>query len=145
MSLPKPPLSAWVTAGALAAMTLFVFAVLQDYGPEAAIRRFHTALAQNDARGIMELSYPPSAQPGTITRSAYELSQFVRNRFVIRGARVQLYAMSRRPDRAAAVVTYLLPEGAEAMTWILRKSNREWKVDTAETVRANARNASSTG
>jgi hypothetical protein len=135
MPLPKPPLSAWVASGALCAITLFVFGVLQDYGPEAAIRKFHTALSDKDPREIAYLSYPPSTVPGELTPSASELTNFVYGNFIFNHATVQLYAMSRRPEKAAAVVTYRFPNGREwAMTWIVRKTDRVWKIDTDATV-----------
>jgi hypothetical protein len=142
MPMPKPPLSAWVASSVLAALTLFVFGVLQDYGPEATLRRFHQAavraVATNDWREIAYLSYQPDSKQGTPTDST---------RIVARGAaalvntsqgKFQLYAMSRRQDRAAAVVTYRVPANPYAYNpvpfpWILRRSERVWKVDTAAT------------
>src|SRR5687767_10393182 len=42
----------WTASALLAVLTIAVFFVLQNYGPESAVRRFHDALLRRDGREL---------------------------------------------------------------------------------------------
>jgi hypothetical protein len=138
MSIPKPPVSAWVVSATLALVTLFVFGVLQDYGPEATIRRFHQAALEGNSREVAYLSHRPSAIRGTGVTTSTVMAEAVRG-LMGSDVRLQLYAVSRRSNRAAAVVTYLNArrQMEVALIWIVVRSDGVWRIDTDATVQVN--------
>ncbi len=117
-----------VPAIALALLTLTVFWVLRDYGPESAIRRFHDAVLSNDAQAVAQVTDDDFNDPSVqrLINNVIFLGQ--------RGATYRILGMQRETRRVAAEVQYNLPDGKAGRTiWIVVKPRRTWKVEASET------------
>ncbi len=120
--------SAALSAVALTLLTLFVFWVLQDYGPESAIRRFHDAVLNGDTHVLAQVTQEDIRDPRVahLAQAVTWLDQ--------QGARSVILGMHREPKLVAAEVQYTLPDGGEGRTWwIVVKIQRTWKVDASQT------------
>ena len=123
--------SSAVTAAALMLLTLAVFSVLQDYGPESAIRRFRDAVRRMDGRALAAVTEEPLDDP-RVTHLVQAVKALDES-----GASYQILRMDREPRRVAAEVLYTLPDGRQGQTWwIVVKSRRAWRVEARETGRA---------
>lgn len=128
----SPRFAAYGAAGVLAVVVLFVFFILQDYGPESAVRRFHEAAARGDLRTIQELTKRGSSDEATI-----RLASQLRFILISQGARYRLMRMDRRPGEVGAEVAYVYPGGQVAgLYWIVRKGpgERSWRIDVERTL-----------
>lgn len=122
-------LKAYLSAGAISILTLYVFSRLQEYGPESAIRRFHTAIFYNDPQELQRVSVEPIR-----SRSVISLAGQVRG-MLLQGATIQLSRMERTPDQVRAAVVYRNPKGEVfPMIWIVERSGRTWRVNAEKTV-----------
>lgn len=120
--------SSLVPAIALAVLTLAVFWVLQDYGPESAIRRFHDAVLSRDALALAQVTEDDLNDLPT--------QRLIQNVLLLgeKGATYRILGMQRETRRVAAEVQYNLPDGKSGRTiWIVVKRNRVWKVEASET------------
>jgi len=118
------PLAAFV----LAAVTLGVFAVFHDYGPESAIRRFHLAVVNGDRAELQRVTEQPIDTPGPQALRRWVLQMHEA------GAHYQLLRVERHPRAVYAAVVYSPPDGEPYGTvWIVRKDDAFWKVDAAAT------------
>lgn len=128
MDVKPNRISAWIASAVLAAITLGVFYVVRDYGPESAIRRFQFAVLSRDTNALGAVTLQPLNDPSVqhLVTSVEMLTQ--------RGANYQILQMNRGPDAVVAAVQYTLSNGESAPTyWVVVKQNRTWKVDTLET------------
>lgn len=117
-----------VPAIALAALTLTVFWVLRDYGPESAIRRFHDAVLNRDTNALAQVTDNDLNDIST--------QRLIKNVVLLGegGATYRILGMQRETRRVAAEVQYNLPDGKSGRTiWIVVKRNRVWKVEASET------------
>jgi hypothetical protein len=119
----------------LAAVTLLVFAVLRDYGPESAIRRFHHAVEVGDLSELRRVTLQNSESEPTA-----RLINWVANMEGLH-ARYRLLRMVRQGRVVYAALEYELPNGERyATVWVVRKPPRErgeaesWLVDAQDTV-----------
>lgn len=116
-------------AAVLALITLGVFAVLQDYGPESAIRRFHAAVMQDDPIELQSVT-----EQNVRTPAVRELAVQVRS-FLSTGS-YQLLRMERSPAQVRAAVVYTSRTTHEQfpMIWIVEQRNHVWRVDANKTL-----------
>lgn len=116
-------------AAVLALITLGVFSVLQDYGPESAIRRFHAAVMQEDAIELQTVT-----EQNVRTPAVRELAGQVHS-FLTQG-NYQLLRMERSPlqVRAAVVYTSRLTHEQFPMIWVVEQRNHVWRVDANKTL-----------
>lgn len=120
-----------MAAAALAVITLSVFYVLQDYGPESAIRRFHHAVQVGDANELARVTEQSLQDPSTS-----ELARWV-NQMSRLGAHYRLLRVDREPSKVYAALEYVLPNGETYPTvWIVDRTERggTWRVDAQSTV-----------
>jgi hypothetical protein len=129
-SLEKPRMGA-ARIGAslvLSFVTLSVFYVLQDYGPESAIRRFHRAVRAGDSSELTRVTEQPIGSP-----PVQELVGWV-NQMNYLGARYQLLRVERQPREVYAALAYIAPNGENyATVWVVEKRGPIWKIDAART------------
>ena len=123
----------WVSGAVLAGLTLGIFYVLQDYGPESAIRRFHRAISSQPVN-VQELAQVTQQEVGQGV-----VSQLVQTVLAIdpTAQRYQLRRMDRSPRQVRAEVAYLTPPGyVVVLPWVVRKTpgSESWRVDAVETL-----------
>jgi hypothetical protein len=132
----------------LTVLTLFVFWAFQNYGPESALRRFHSVLARVntyvpptvpfsgealepiDRYELASLSSDPLNSPserwlidGLVRAALYSQAKVSIQRLVFRSSR-----------EAVAVVLYEFPKGTKgAAVFVLTKANRAWVVNASQT------------
>jgi hypothetical protein len=129
-SLEKPRMGAARIGAALALsfVTLSVFYVLQDYGPESAIRRFHRAVRIGDSNDLARVTEQPIGSP-----PVQELIAWV-NQMNFIGARYQLLRVERQPREVYAALAYVAPNNENyATVWVVEKRGTSWKIDAART------------
>ncbi|MHB8637506.1 MAG: hypothetical protein ACYC96_13640 [Fimbriimonadaceae bacterium] len=112
----------------LALLTISVFYVLQDYGPESAIRKYNEAVQQGDVVALDQIS----AQPGE-TLDGQWLAAKVRD-LLAAGGRLRLDTMDRQPTTDLAGVEYVLPgQQPVPFLFVVTKENHAWKVNPEAT------------
>jgi hypothetical protein len=116
-----------VPAILLAAITLAVFWILQDYGPESAIRRFHQAAITGDRDTLQGVSLHRIESP-----AVQELENDVRT-LLRGGGAYRILRMDRGPRRVSAEVVYGRPGSPVVipMIWFVDKpeGHRSWRVN----------------
>ncbi|HSI73696.1 MAG TPA: hypothetical protein VK934_11020 [Fimbriimonas sp.] len=150
MRRDRAVLLSYLSAGALAALTLFVFWAFQNFGPDSAIRKLHVVVERVN-------QYLPAEQPFDPRLiepvDSYEIGELVVDpigspsvRWLIDGLiRPRLYAKAKYSlyatkyegvDRATTVVLYEIPRIKGAIVYVLRKPERKpWQVDASETAK----------
>ncbi len=120
--------SAIIAAVVLALGTVTVFWVLQDYGPQSAIRRFHLAVAENNSVDMQQVV----AQPVTSS----DVQELIRGVvFLTSNGPYQIARMDRQPREVAAAAVYSLPGGQrQVLIWVVVKDHRLWRVDATRTL-----------
>jgi hypothetical protein len=124
-------LAGTITAAVLASITLWSFWVLQNYGPDSSIRRFHEAAVKLDRAELAAVTWgdPNSA-------AAIRLQQTVRA-WLTGGATFRIARKQETRGVLTAAVIYSRP-GAPSMAtvWVLRRQQGEsgWRVDAPETL-----------
>jgi hypothetical protein len=119
-----------VSALLLAALTGGVFWVLQDYGPESALRKFHRAAVNRNYRELVD-TVSPNSYRQNLEDLAYMVDTYAR-----RGARYQLKFVERRNKRVKAEVIYVHPnrQMQPSVFWIVEKLPGGWRVNVNDTV-----------
>src|SRR5579871_1095936 len=110
MSGQKPRAASALAAALLALLTISVFYVLQDYGPESAIRRFHQGIADNDAFAVQQVLSEPINDPKAQTL------EFSVKRLEDAHAEYQIVGLAAETNRVAAELLYVLPNGDQIRT-----------------------------
>ncbi len=129
MDGPKVRLASYLSAAALAVVTLFVFGTLQDYGPESAIRRFHHAIATNNPDELQQVTEQPLSSKSV--QSIYQAA----GQFVVRGIPYRIMKMDRDKGEVRAAVVYSLGNGKQAaVVFVVDKINHAWKIDADKTL-----------
>lgn len=129
MALRKARRTGFIAAVLLAAMVLFVFSVLRDYGPESAIRKFHMAVLKDNPAELQAVTEQPI---GWV--SVQSLVERVRQADAL-GAKYYVARMERRPDEVVAVAMYALHDGSHGTAiWDVRKEDGVWKIDANRTL-----------
>lgn len=135
MTTPRKPIKAKIpgslTAAILAVVTLGAFAILQDYGPVSAVRRFHEAVAKGDAAALQQVVMEPVKD-----EDVQYLVQGISNELVNHVQPV-LARTDRQGDQDDVVVTYNQPNGQTlAIVWIVDHRNSLWKINADQTATA---------
>jgi hypothetical protein len=117
----------------LAAITLFVFSTLRDYGPLSAVRRFHEALRSNDLNDLHKVTEDPFPNP-----YVRPLLEFL-GRCDESGASSHIAGMDRNPGEVDILVFYQFPDHEEPRVWVVDKNRLgNWVVNAEKTVHASA-------
>jgi hypothetical protein len=112
----------------LALLTLSVFYVLQDYGPESAIRKYNEAVLNGDSLALNAISSQPIDSPDG------EWLQAQVHSFLAAGGRLRLETIRREPTTDLAEVEYVLPDPpAVPFLFVVTKDNHVWKVNPSAT------------
>src|SRR4051812_38516877 len=79
-------IQAFIPAVVLAALVLFVFSTLQNYGPESAVRRFHEGILRRDVGEIDEVTMPTNShkEEGEVNAMAHLIYERLSNGYRIR-------------------------------------------------------------
>jgi hypothetical protein len=119
-----------VSALLLSVSTIAVFAVLQDVGPESALRKFHVAAVNGDFRRANEVCEPGSNEEYVrfLQRSVAQVARA--------GGRYEVRQVLRRRTVAQALVVYSFPFRSQEIPqiWVLKKSQGRWYIQPKETV-----------
>ena len=118
--MTKAKVPSAVAAVVLAVLTLAVFYVLQDYGPASAIRRFHVALAADNAPGVLQVIDSRLDDPNL----AYIVEQI--RPYLTQGP-PQVARIDRQQGRVRVAVVY---GNRFAVIWVVDKSGPLWKINT---------------
>ncbi|HLK16134.1 MAG TPA: hypothetical protein VKT78_15120 [Fimbriimonadaceae bacterium] len=114
----------------LALLTISVFYVLQDYGPESAVRKYNEGVLTGDLAAVNQISTQPVDPNDADWLRAYVQS------FLRTGGRLRLMNMDRTPDRSVAYVEYVEPEPPSIQfLFVVRKQNHIWRISPTETRR----------
>lgn len=127
----------WIAAGLIATLTASVFFVLQNYGPESTVRRFHEAVVRKNFSELSRVSSGSIRQATDrveLDPATAMLWNFVTD-LVAQGARLRLRDVQRGPGFVWVAVYYVVPGRAPvALPWLARHTPQgEWKVDTLAT------------
>jgi hypothetical protein len=122
--------SSLLPAVVLAAFTLGVFYVLQNYGPESAVRRFHSAVAADDANALAAVTAQDVRSPEV--RALILQVQRIPAEF----RHVQFSSGWRGHRQVVIVAEYGSARGYKVyLPWLVRKINtRNWRVDALGTI-----------
>ena len=124
-----PRLVELAPAAALGALTLSTFFVLQDYGPESAIRRFHQAIAERDLQELAKVT-----EQEINTNAVAQLVWRVRS-IDPTAQNYRLLRTDRSSREVRVEVGYRTPPGyVVVLPWIVQKTGSAWRVDAIETL-----------
>jgi len=113
----------------LTLLTVTVFFLFQNYGPESAVRRFQEAVAAKDPREVTDICVTGASQP-TIARLAGWIEQLQND-----GAVTVIRGMDRQPTLVLIQTVSELHDGrGVAITWVVKKQTDGWKIDPEGTV-----------
>ena len=110
-----------VAAVVLAAVTLSVFGVFQNYGPESAVRRFHHAVAIKDDAEIGQVSTQPADSSAVM-----DLKRFVTRALANGGSGYRILTSERTDTQVVMLARY---EGLPPIVWVVVKTRDRWRVD----------------
>lgn len=131
MKAGNASLASLFSALCLGILTFSVFFVLQDYGPESALRKFHRAAVNRNLSEVLEV-VAQDADRGYVEGLAGMVFDYARA-----GARYQLLHVKRENKRVVAEVAYVIPNRPVSypVLWVVEKARDGWKVDVNETVK----------
>ncbi len=126
---PKPlSVGSVLASGALALVVMLVFFVLQDYGPESAVRRFHEAIVRHDNETLKRVT------KGSLETEVAQFELTAVEQVLKAGARYQLVRTDHRAGWVGAEVVYRSPNGQTGtIYWVVVKDGPTWKVDPEAT------------
>lgn len=112
----------------LSLLTLGVFALARDKGPESTVRRFHVAVAEGDSSAVMRLMTDGERVSGRELRA-------IVSSLVSQGARVQLGRVQIDGRLAYVDVAYLNARNQVvwALRYVVKKDDLRWQIDAGET------------
>lgn len=129
----RPPIVGSLTVAAiLAALTLGVFWILRDFGPESALRRFHQAALNGRVADLQAVTVEPVVSP-----SVKELVASVQRTFQRGGQPPRVARTERMPRLVRSVLLYQV--GGDVFVpavWVVRREKAGWKVSASETLLA---------
>ncbi|MCO5297764.1 MAG: hypothetical protein M9921_12985 [Fimbriimonadaceae bacterium] len=122
---------AWIASGLLAVLTLSVFWVLQYYGPESAIRRFHVATLSGDLAELQQVTSEDVGDPAVLSlrEKVYLIAKA--------GGTFELGRMGLDGRSVTAEVRYRIPRlGILVTVWLVQKppSDNHWKINATRTL-----------
>lgn len=110
----------------LATLTILIFVVLQNYGPESVVRRFHRAAVADDLSSLAQtvLGDPTEAATVALKETVRGLAQS--------GYRYEFQRLERLDRRVFAYVSYHPPRpGPELIIrWVVDKPRRRWEINS---------------
>ena len=125
----KAATASLIAALVLALLTGGVFWVLQDYGPESALRKFHRASINHEWRDLGEV-----VMSGSYRQNVEVLANMVET-YARLGARYQLQQVRRQNGKVLARVEYVFPNGRrDPVFWVVDKAKDGWRVNVNETM-----------
>jgi hypothetical protein len=133
MAVPKGTGASITAAACLAAITVFVFYTLRDYGPRSALRRFHDDVRSQNAADLQQVTAEPinTQEVQRLAAVVYQIDQH-------RGSS-RVAAVDRDPGEVELLVLYSFGRGTARLVWIVdHQSNGTWAVDATKTLRASA-------
>lgn len=111
-------------------LVMVVFVVLRDYGPEAAVRRFHRAAVLSEWDDLERISTHARG-----SNSARQLAALVRS-YTVAGAQLSPRRVDRsQGGRVIAEIAYVMPGRVNTIFWVVRKEPSGWLIATDETLR----------
>ena len=126
-------IQAFIPAAFLAALVLFVFSTLQNYGPESAVRRFHEGILRMDRAEIDEVtvaahSEAEAEEKAHVEGLIYDILNENRN--------VRLRDLQRSPKQVDVTVLYFSGNGTALgnAPYVTVKEVTGWKVDVHKTL-----------
>ncbi len=126
-----------LAAAVLTVLTLSVFSVLREFGPESAVRKFHRAVLSNNRDELLLTIQQPASQ------SAFSyLAQNVWN-FAKVGGRYQIRSLQRNTNQVVAEVEYSYPNGQliASTLWVVNREKAGWKINVDATAQLWRRGA----
>jgi hypothetical protein len=121
---PDPGFAA---AAVLATVTLCVFGVFQNYGPESAVRRFHHAAAHDDL-GEMAQLVTQDVHSSAVT----QLVGIVK-RALTGGTGYRILTSDRSDKQVVMLAKY---ESTPPIVWVVVKESGSWRIDPYLTLQA---------
>jgi hypothetical protein len=119
----------WIPAFLVAGLTLFVFFVLQNFGPQSAVRRFHNAILRRDSTELRA-----SVLESTDSKSVRVLVDGV-SRLLLNGPPA-LAGSRHEPNEEQLLLTYRDDQGnVFPIVFFVEKrpGQRNWKVNSSKT------------
>lgn len=119
----------YAAAATLSLLTLGVFYVLQDYGPESAIRRFHDAVLKRDPVELQRVT-DEDVRSQSVQQLITQVGAFMRS------GSYQLLRMERSATQVQAAVVYRARGSRDVfpMIWVVEKRGGLWKVNADKTM-----------
>lgn len=117
----------FAAAAVLATVTLSVFGVFQNYGPESAVRRFHHAVAHDD-RGEMAQLVTQGIDSSAVT----QLVTIVK-RALAGGTGYRILTSDRSDKQVVMLAKY---ESTPPIVWVVVKQPGGWRIDPYLTLQA---------
>lgn len=113
----------------LLGLVLLVFAVLQNYGPQSTVRRYHMAIQDRQLAALSRVLVEPVDSPP---------SQLL-NSFVARQLQIANYRIVARDDQADGIrllVVYSARQGrwTYPVVFFTEKSGSRWRVNASKTL-----------
>jgi len=137
-----------IAATILTLLTVTVFAVSRNQGPESAILRYHEALSkfQDPTALAKAFALPEADRPGTLDAVRFatvQNAQLPENQSfhteilrLLKESRSVRIGHVQRAGRVALVdVVYASPFGVMTVRYAMQKGRSGWLIDTAETLR----------
>ena len=129
MSVQRSQTSGVIVAIALSMLTLSVFGLQQNAGPQSTLNKFHQAVIRNSEPEIMSLIVQPmdANAARTLVLKLWSANQ--------QGAQMRIGRTVIERRRAFVSVIYQYPNGlTEETVWVLNRSRGGWKVNPFETL-----------
>lgn len=122
---------AWIACALLAVLTLAVFATLQYYGPESALRRFHVATLSGDLRELQRVTAEDVGSPVVLAlrEKVYLIAKA--------GGTFEIGQMGLEGRSVRAEVRYRVPRlGILVTVWLVEKpaSTNRWEINATHTL-----------
>jgi hypothetical protein len=145
--------SSVVVALVLSLVVGTIFFVLQNYGPESTIRKFHSAIQrglsvagagnQSLTKSLRDIQREVIEPLGLVNGSQGDPAGVSILRFAVNqmqnGGKLQILRMDRYPREVRAVVAYYYPNRPpQEMIWVVEKptGRRAWLINATKTLRA---------
>ncbi|MBS1704583.1 MAG: hypothetical protein JST40_01815 [Armatimonadetes bacterium] len=128
------PLS-FVSAGALAALTLGVFSIQARTGPEATLKQFHQLLMQGNPKVanlmVEPISFRDNQSREYLVQVAYQLVKRS-------NGQIEFFGKDIHQRTATVTVQYRIGQSLSSIVYVMQYTRGAWKVDSTQTLNANA-------
>ncbi|MFY9233571.1 MAG: hypothetical protein WAO58_03835 [Fimbriimonadaceae bacterium] len=122
--------SGWAAAALLGALTLAVFFILQNYGPESAVRRLHEAILRQDPGVFSQVVQEPLGSEPSQAVAAILV------RLVPAADSYKLVTMDRQVSEARLGMAYLRRGRLiGSILWVVdKRGSRTWRINATKTI-----------